>query len=139
MSDKRHIDLVENLTKDAEKGKDVSEVLNQIPFAERLQIAKEMETANDKHRSADSSLPSLTIDTKGDGAGTEHLLDIKSGGKDVYQLPDAVKGDWKTRWFFDNLVDAQMTRDAEDSKHLKPLSESERSGKFYSGSGSRNK
>ncbi len=138
MSDKRHADLVEHLSKDAEKGNDVSEVLNQIPFKERLQIAKEMEIANDKHRAADASLPELTIDMKSDPSGEDHLLDMKSGGKDVYQLPDAAKGDWRTQ-VLDHLVDGQMTRDAEDSKHLQPLSESERSGKFYTGSGSRNK
>lgn len=137
MSDKRHADLVENLSKDAEKGNDVSEVMNQIPFKERLQVAKEMEQANAKHRTADASLPELTLDMSSDSSGQDHVADIKAGGKDVYHLPKAAAGDFRDA-FFDIFVDTKMDRDTQDSKHLQSLSESEKSGKFYTGSGSRN-
>ena len=134
MPDKIHNELIENLSKDAENGKDVSEVLNQIPFAERLQVAKEMEAANAKHRTADSALPQLTIDTESDMAQQDHLSHVKSGGNDVYQLPSSAQHQWG-----DYLVDSRMERDQQDSKHLQTLNESEKSGKFYTGSGSRNK
>ena len=137
MPDKNHDALIENLSKDAEKGNDVSDVLNQIPFEERLQVAKEMEKANAKHRTADPALPELTIDMENDSSGQDHLAHLKSGGKNVYQLPTVAEGDFRTK-FFDLIVDTKMDRDSQDSKHLEPLSTSEKSGKFYTGSGSRN-
>lgn len=128
--------LVENLTKDAEKGESVAEILNQMPFQERLQIAKKMDELNAEHRKADTSLPDLIITSENDTSGAEHLTDIQArtygkvwnSNKDVYDLPKVAQTE-----AFDYLVDSRLERDATDSKHLHAMKNKD----FYTGSGER--
>lgn len=135
MSDKRHAQMVEDLASKAEHGQGISEVLNQIPFDERLKLAQEITRANAKHTAADASLPQLTISTQEDSSGAEHLTALKnSDGKNAYSLPKSAQGE-----LLDFVIDTSMDRDTQDSKHLQHLSEQEKSGKFYSGTGSREK
>lgn len=116
--------LIENLTKDAEKGESVSEALNQMPFQERLQIARKMDELNAEHRKSDPALPDLVLTTKNDTAGTEHLTDIQArsygdlwnSNKDIYDLPKAAQ-----KQALDYILDSHLERDSEDSKHLRPV------------------
>ncbi len=128
-------ELVENLTREAEEGKSVSDILNQIPFQERLEIAKQMDALNEQHRQADSSLPDLVLTTENDSGGNEHLTDIKSKkssdwtGTDIYDLPKTAQ--WQG---LDLIVNTQMERDSADSKHLRKPVENK---SFYTGTGER--
>ncbi|MBX9724121.1 MAG: hypothetical protein K2X81_22125 [Candidatus Obscuribacterales bacterium] len=139
MSDKRHVEIVNELTTKAEKGESIADTLNQIPYQERLDLAKQIQKTNEQHRSKDDTLPSLDLVTAEDSAGKPHLKDIKtSDGKHSYNLPKAAEGDWRDYILFDRVYDATMDRDTQDSKHLQSLSVLEKSGKFYDGTGSRN-
>ncbi len=140
MSDKRHVEIVNELTSKAEQGESIAETLNQISYQERLDLAKQIQKTNEQHRTKDDTIPSLEIVTAEDSTGQAHLKDIKtSEGKHAYTLPKAAAGDWGDYLIFDRVYDSTMDRDTQDSKHLQSLSSLEKSGKFYEGTGSRDK
>lgn len=128
--------LIENLTKDAEKGESISEILNQMPFQERLAIAKKMDALNEEHRKSDPSLPDLIISTQNDTSATEHLTDIQARtygkvwntNKDIYDLPKTAQKE-----MLDYIYDSSLERDSTDSKHLRPV----KNETFYKGTGER--
>lgn len=117
-------EMIESLTKDAEQGESVGDALNQIPFQERLQIARKMDALNEERRKADPNLPDLILTTKNDSGGSEHLTDITArtsgkywdSNKDVYDLPKAAQTQ-----ALDYILDSSLERDSQDSKHLRPV------------------
>lgn len=117
-------EMIERLTKDAEKGESVSDALNQIPFQNRLQIARKMDALNEERRNSDPTLPDLILTTEHDSGGTEHLTDIKAktagkywdSNEDVYDLPEAAQTQ-----VLDYVLDSRLERDSQDSKHLRPV------------------
>jgi hypothetical protein len=116
--------MIESLTKDAENGDSISDILNQIPFQERLDIARKMDALNAEHRKNDPTLPDLILTTENDTGGGEHLTDIKArtygsfynSNKDVYDLPKAAQTE-----ALDFILDSRLERDSQDSKHLRPV------------------
>lgn len=116
--------MIESLTKDAENGDSISDILNQIPFQERLDIARKMDALNAEHRKNDPTLPDLILTTENDTGGSEHLTDIKArtygsfynSNKDVYDLPKAAQTE-----ALDFILDSRLERDSQDSKHLRPV------------------
>lgn len=114
----------QQLTTKVESNESVSDELNKLPFQERLALARRMDDINGAHRDKDSTLPDLELTVEKDEAGSEHLTDMKATTSDkylgfidsstkVYDLPEAAKHN-----NFDYILNTQLTRDTEDSKHL---------------------
>ena len=140
MSDKRQADIAEKLTNKAEKGESVSDIMNQIPFGERLDLAKKMDAINANNREKNPSLPDLQIETGNDMSGREHLKDIKAvtagtfynSKADVYDLPKAAQSTLQ-----DFVIDSTLERDSVDTKHLLPLKNNDNIDKAFEGAGER--
>ena len=141
MSDQRQVDIAEKLTSKAEKGESVSDIMNQIPFGERLELAKDMDAINSNNRKENPSLPDLQIVTGNDTSGREHLKDIKavspgilygSTAVDVYDLPKAAQST-----AYDFAIDSTLERDSVDTKHLLPLKDNDAIDKAFGGTGER--
>jgi hypothetical protein len=90
-------DQVRTVTNKAERCENISNDLNSMPLAERVQFAKAMQDMNAADRQADKHLPKLDLTFGKDSAGTEHLLDaqcvkdpsaiVMKGKTDIYDLP----------------------------------------------------
>jgi hypothetical protein len=129
--------MAQDLTVKCENNESVSDALNQIPFEQRLGLARRMDEINEGHRKLNEDLPDLELTVEADGGGREHLTDMQSttkdaylwfidSSKDTYDLPETARTN-----MFDYVVDTRLTRDTDDSKHLSEGAE------YYEGAGKR--
>lgn len=106
---------VDHLTDKVKSFTSLSDELNQLPFQERLSVARAVQTQieKDKH---EESLPKLVVQTGLDSQGHEHLsnLQFSAANKtaDLYDLPGTIEQKKLKQEFMLDL-------DSAYSKHLK--------------------